>query len=106
MKYYASKKYKIACKEGCYHIKNIKAENLIEYDSKESALNDGCKVCKDCLKKCKKIKARCIDKNPYPTHSFRSGLVDTNGQPVWGTDVEWFFYEIKHGRLPPIERGK
>ena len=50
MKYIASKKYKIVCKETCFHIKNIKEENKNFYDDLKQALIDGCRPCKHCLK--------------------------------------------------------
>jgi hypothetical protein len=50
VKYYASKKYKIACNEGRYHIKNIKPENLVVYESIKDVITDGCRLCKDCNK--------------------------------------------------------
>jgi methylphosphotriester-DNA--protein-cysteine methyltransferase len=48
--YFASKKYKIVCKEGCSHIKNILGRNLLIYKSLEEAIKDGCRPCKHCLK--------------------------------------------------------
>lgn len=38
--------------------------------------------------------------NPYPKYSFNSGLADYSGKPVWGTDIRWSLWEIKHGRIP------
>lgn len=49
MKYYASKKYKIVCREDCYHVHNIKPANLISYVSLADAIKDGCRPCKHCL---------------------------------------------------------
>jgi len=46
--YYASKKYKIVCKENCYHVKNISLANLIYYETLKDAILDGCRECKDC----------------------------------------------------------
>lgn len=48
MKIVASKKYKIACKESCFHVKNIKKENLVIYNSIEEAIGNGCRPCKHC----------------------------------------------------------
>jgi len=50
MKYYASKRYKVVCKKGCYHVKNIKPENIVEYITLEEAIDDGCRPCKHCLR--------------------------------------------------------
>jgi len=50
MKYYASKRYRVVCKEDCYHVKNIKPENIVEYITLEDAIADGCRPCKHCLK--------------------------------------------------------
>jgi methylphosphotriester-DNA--protein-cysteine methyltransferase len=48
--FYASKKYKIVCKEDCFHVNNIKEKNLIVYESLNDALKDGCRPCKHCFK--------------------------------------------------------
>ena len=50
IKYYASKAYKIVCKESCYHVNNIKDENKLVYNSLEEAIADGCRSCKHCFK--------------------------------------------------------
>lgn len=46
--FYAGKRHKIVCAGDCYHVKNIKPENLLTYNSLEDALNDGCRPCKHC----------------------------------------------------------
>jgi len=46
----ASKKYKIVCKDTCYHVRNIKFKNLITYKTLEEACADNCRPCKHCLK--------------------------------------------------------
>jgi len=47
--FYASRKYKIVCKETCFHVKNIGEKNKVEYKTLEDAVKDGCRCCKDCL---------------------------------------------------------
>lgn len=49
MKYVCSKKYKILCKENCYHVKNIKEENKVWFDTVKAGLAFGCRPCKHCL---------------------------------------------------------
>lgn len=49
--FYASKNYKVVCKENCFHKKNIKNKNLIIYKTYEQAIKDGCRPCKHCLNK-------------------------------------------------------
>ena len=49
--YYASKNYKIVCAPHCFHVKNIKEENLVSYLTVEQAIEDGCRKCKHCLGK-------------------------------------------------------
>lgn len=49
--FYASKKYKIVCQGNCYHVKNIKPNNLLTYKTLEEALADGCRPCKHCIGK-------------------------------------------------------
>lgn len=49
MKYVCSKNYKILCKEDCYHVKNIKEENRIWFDTIDEAIKCGCKPCKHCM---------------------------------------------------------
>ncbi len=48
-KYYASRKSGIVCIEGCYHVRNIHPKHLIEYATLERAVNDGHRLCTDCL---------------------------------------------------------
>lgn len=48
--FYASKKYKVICLQSCYHVKNIKLENLITYETMSEAIKDGCRPCKHCMK--------------------------------------------------------
>lgn len=48
MKYVCSKKYKILCKEDCYHVKNIKEENRVWFDTVAEGLKYGCRPCKHC----------------------------------------------------------
>lgn len=48
--YFASKNYKIVCKESCYHVKNIKEKNLVTYETVEEAISKGCRQCKHCFK--------------------------------------------------------
>lgn len=47
--YIASKKYKIVCMAGCFHVANIKASNKVCYSSLDDAIKDGCRPCKHCL---------------------------------------------------------
>jgi hypothetical protein len=47
-KFYAGKKQRIVCAGDCYHVKNIKAENRLQYDSLADAFNGGCRPCKHC----------------------------------------------------------
>ena len=54
MKYVCSKKYKILCKEDCYHVKNIKSENAIWFNSINEGLEYGCRPCKHCMSVTKK----------------------------------------------------
>ena len=49
MKYVCSKKYKILCKETCYHVKNIKSENAVWFDTYDDGLEYGCRPCKHCM---------------------------------------------------------
>lgn len=46
--FYAGKKHKIVCAGDCYHVKNIKPENRLVYNSLKEAINDGCRPCKHC----------------------------------------------------------
>ena len=46
--FYAGKRGKIVCAGDCYHVKNIKPENQLVYNSLEEAIKDGCRPCKDC----------------------------------------------------------
>ena len=48
MKYVCSKKYKILCKEDCYHVKNIKPENVVWFDTFNQGIEYGCRPCKHC----------------------------------------------------------
>jgi methylphosphotriester-DNA--protein-cysteine methyltransferase len=48
MKYVCSKKYKILCRENCYHVKNIKEENRVWFNSVEEGTAFGCRPCKHC----------------------------------------------------------
>jgi hypothetical protein len=48
--YIASKKYKIVCKDTCFHVNNIAVKNRIEYETIDEAIMDGCRKCKDCFK--------------------------------------------------------
>lgn len=50
MIYIASKHYKIVCKEHCFHVKNMKEENKVSYQTTALALEDGCRFCKHCFK--------------------------------------------------------
>lgn len=50
MRYVCSKKYKVLCKEDCFHVKNMKEENKVWFDTIEEGLNYGCRPCKHCLK--------------------------------------------------------
>ena len=45
--FYAGKS-KIVCAGDCYHVKNIKFENMKLYHSLEQAIADGCRPCKHC----------------------------------------------------------
>ena len=49
MRYVCSKNYKILCKEDCYHVKNIKEENKVWFDTVEEGLEYGCRLCKHCM---------------------------------------------------------
>lgn len=44
----AGKKHKIVCASDCYHVKNIKPENRLYFNSFEEALANGCRPCKHC----------------------------------------------------------
>ena len=48
MRYVCSKNYKILCKEDCYHVKNIKEENKVWFDTVAEGLEYGCRPCKYC----------------------------------------------------------
>lgn len=50
IKYYASKAYKIVCKESCHHVNNIKDENKLVYVNLKDAIADDCSPCKHCFK--------------------------------------------------------
>lgn len=47
----ASSKYKVVCKDTCFHVKNISDKNKITYKTIDEALNDGCRKCKHCFRK-------------------------------------------------------
>lgn len=49
--FYAGKRRRIVCAGDCYHVKNIKPENQLIYNSLEEAIADGCRPCKHCLGK-------------------------------------------------------
>ena len=49
MRYVCSKKYKILCREDCYHVKKFKEENKVWFDTIEAGLAFGCRLCKHCL---------------------------------------------------------
>lgn len=49
MRYVCSKNYKILCKEDCYHVKNIKEENKVWFDTIDKGINYGCRPCKHCI---------------------------------------------------------
>ena len=49
--YVASKYYKVLCEESCFHVKNIKEENKLFYETIQEGLDDGCRKCKHCLGK-------------------------------------------------------
>ena len=53
--FYAGKS-KIVCAGDCYHVKNIKFENMKLYHSLEEAIADGCRPCKHCHGKHKEEK--------------------------------------------------
>lgn len=75
--FYAGKKRKIVCAGDCYHVKNIKPENRIVYESLAEAIADGCRPCKHCEGKYKNIKEekRVAIQNQEPaiTESFWDG---------------------------------
>lgn len=48
MRYVCSKKYKILCREDCYHVKNIKEENKVWFNSVKDGISFGCRPCKHC----------------------------------------------------------
>lgn len=48
MRYVCSKNYKILCREDCYHVKNIKEENKIWFESIEEGIAFRCRPCKHC----------------------------------------------------------
>ena len=48
MRYVCSKKYKILCREDCYHVKNIKEENRVWFETIAEGVNYGCRPCKHC----------------------------------------------------------
>lgn len=54
--FYAGKKHKIVCAGDCYHVKNIKPENRIVYESLADAISDGCRPCKHCGGRFKNVK--------------------------------------------------
>ena len=39
------------------------------------------------------------DFNPHPQYSFNSGLCYEDGEPVFGEDVDWLYWELEHGRI-------
>lgn len=49
MKYVCTKKYKILCKEDCFHVKNMKEENMIWFDTVKEGFEYGCRPCKHCM---------------------------------------------------------
>ena len=50
MRYVCSKKYKILCQEDCYHVKNIKEENRVWFDTIDKGIKYGCRPCKHCMR--------------------------------------------------------
>ena len=56
--FYAGKRHKIVCAGDCYHVKNIKPENQLVYNSLEEAIADGCRPCKHCQGKHKVEKVK------------------------------------------------
>lgn len=44
----AGKKHKIVCASDCYHVKNIKPENRLYFNTLDEALANGCRPCKHC----------------------------------------------------------
>lgn len=44
----AGKRHKIVCASDCYHVKNIKPENRLYFNSFEEAIANGCRPCKHC----------------------------------------------------------
>ena len=58
-----------------------------------------CPKRKSRAKKAHRIKHK---KNPYPMYSYKSGLRQEGGTPVWGIDVDWLFWELENGNIPDI----
>ena len=48
MRYVSSNKYKTLCREDCYHVKNIKEENKVWFDTLQEGIDYGCRLCKHC----------------------------------------------------------
>lgn len=44
----AGKRHKIVCASDCYHVKNIKPENRLYFNTLDEALANGCRPCKHC----------------------------------------------------------
>lgn len=80
--FYAGKKHKIVCAGDCYHVKNIKPENRLIYNSLKEAINDGCRPCKHCQGKHKneenKEERRIAIQNLEP----KDHIIDWNGNQI------------------------
>ena len=80
--FYAGKKHKIVCAGDCYHVKNIKPENRLIYNSLKEAINDGCRPCKHCQGKHKneenKEERRMAIQNLEP----KDHIIDWNGNQI------------------------
>lgn len=80
--FYAGKRHKIVCAGDCYHVKNIKPENQLVYQTLDEAINDGCRPCKHCQGKHKneetKEERRIAIQNLEP----KDHIIDWNGNQI------------------------
>lgn len=83
--FYAGKRRKIVCAGDCYHVKNIKPENQLVYNSLEEAINDGCRPCKHCNGKHKTEVVK--DTKHIAIQNLEPNIVDANWD---GTRVIYF----------------
>ena len=83
--FYAGKRHKIVCAGDCYHVKNIKPENQLIYNTLEEAVNDGCRPCKHCNGKHKIESVK--DTKHIAIQNLEPNVVDSNWD---GTRVIYF----------------